>query len=380
MRVAWFGHHSSGRGNGLVTYSRVMAAGLRDRGIGVTFFYHGSDEEQSDDPNAIRIGSFNILDRATISYPGTSRVIEETLRDRQIDIAHASLSFSLLDFSLPDVSHSQGVPIVATLHFPYDRRFTLWGGSTRALYLIYSLPLSKYDAIVIFSEGQREMLASFGVPREKIHVIPNGVDVNRYRPGLSTYKQDIGAEVLIVFCGRVDPEKNVGTLLQVFRDLDPLESCKLVIVGEGMERDRLQERYAGDRRIIFTGFVGDEATRLRILQAADIFVLPSEIEGLSLAMLEAMACGVATVATDVGADGEALAGAGIVLDPRELRAQLRLALELLIQYPEFRRVLGEKARQRAVERYSLDTNIDRVIVLYRELLEAYGGRRWDSTS
>jgi len=378
MRVAWFGHHIRERGNGLVTYSRVVTAGLRARGAEVIFFYHGGDDEESDDPHAIRIGSFNILNHAIISYPGASRIIEETLRERRIDIAHASLSFSLLDFSLPDVTHAQGVPIVATLHIPYDRRFTFWGGSSRALYLLYSLPLSKYDGVIIFSQGQREMLARFGVPRERIHVIPNGVDVNRYQPAPSTYKGEIGADLLIVFCGRVDPEKNVGTLIQVFRDLDPPESHKLVIVGGGIEQERLAERYAGDRRIIFTGFVRDEETRIRILQAADIFVLPSDIEGLSIAMLEAMACGVATVATDVGADGEALMGAGILLDPRELRSQLALALDLLIRYPQFRRELGEKARQRVVERYSLDKNIDQVVALYRDLLASYGGDRWSS--
>jgi glycosyltransferase involved in cell wall biosynthesis len=357
-----------------------MTAGLRERGAEVTFFYHGPDEQQSDDPGAIRIGSFNLLDRATISYPGASRIIEEALRERRIDIAHASLSFSLLDFSLPDVTHAQGVPIVATLHFPYDRRLTFWGGSSRALYLIYSVPLSKYDAIIIFSQGQGEMLARFGVPREKIHVIPNGVDVNRYRPAPSTYKQEIGADLLIVYCGRVDPEKNVDTLIKVFRDLDPPADHKLVIVGGGIEQERLAERYAGDDRIIFTGFIRDEDARIRILRAADIFVLPSDIEGLSLAMLEAMACGVATVATDVGSDGEALAGAGILLDPRELHPQLSLALDLLIRYPAFRQELAQKARQRAVEKYSLDKNIDQVVALYRDLIAGHGGDRWSFTT
>ena len=109
-----------------------------------------------------------------------------------------------------------------------------------------------------------------------------------------------------------------------------------------------------------------------MLRAMDIFVLPSAVEGLSLSLLEAMACGVAPVATDVGSDGEAIRGAGLVLDPKDLEGQLRLALRTLLEYPEFRGSLGRQARLRAVERYSLRDNLNRLLSLYRELRPAAG--------
>jgi len=101
-------------------------------------------------------------------------------------------------------------------------------------------------------------------------------------------------------------------------------------------------------------------------------VLPSMVEGLSLSLLEAMACGVAPAATDVGSDGEALRGAGIVLDTKDLDGQLRLALRTLIEFPDFRRELGRRARARAVERFSLSDNLDRLLSVYRELRPAAG--------
>jgi glycosyltransferase involved in cell wall biosynthesis len=369
MQVAWFGHQSRERGDGLVTYSRVVTAGLRKRGAEVTFFYHGSDEDGPADEYNIRIGSFNILKRAVISTPGANRLIEDTLRRQRIQVAHASLVFSLLDFNLPNLCHSLGVPIVATLHIPFDRRFSLWGTGTRALYMVVSLPLPRYDAVIIFSEEQKQLLVGYGVPDDIIRVIPNGVDVDRWRPGESDFKDQIGAEVLVVYCGRVDPEKNIGALCQVFAELDMPVTSKLVVIGDGLDREHLEYRYAGNPRFVFTGLVHDEAERIRMVRAADIFVLPSDIEGLSLAMLEAMACGVATVATDVGSDGEALQGAGILIDPRELGAQLKLALKTLIDYPDFRRDLGRRARQRAVANYSLEKNLDQVMALYEELLK-----------
>jgi len=84
--------------------------------------------------------------------------------------------------------------------------------------------------------------------------------------------------------------------------------------------------------------------------------------------LEGMACGMATVATDVGCDAEALGGAGIVIDPHNLESQLRVALRVLIEDPDLRRSLGEKARQRVVSRYSLQHNIDQVTRLYQQLI------------
>ena len=109
-----------------------------------------------------------------------------------------------------------------------------------------------------------------------------------------------------------------------------------------------------------------------MLLAMDIFVLASMVEGLALSLIEAMACGVAAVATDVGSDGEALRGAGLVIDLKDLEGQLRLALRTLIDYPEFRAELGRRARARALERYSLANNLDQLLMLYQELRPSTG--------
>jgi glycosyltransferase involved in cell wall biosynthesis len=211
------------------------------------------------------------------------------------------------------------------------------------------------------------MLVDYGVSPERVRVIPNGIDVATYAPGPSDYKESIGASVLAAYVGRVDPEKNVRDFLKAFHELDLPNDHKAVIVGNGMDLASLRRKYHDDHHIIFRGYVGDLRERVRILRAADIFVLPSSIEGLSLAMLEAMASGTAVIATDVGADAEALRGAGIVIDLAAMEAQLPLALRMLIEYPDFRRNLQARARERAVCNYSLETNIDRVVELYREL-------------
>ena len=374
MKIAWFGHVASARGDGIVSYSREMVRGLRQRGQHVTFFYHITRERGlgQRDPRDIRLGSFDILNRAMISSPRAREIIAETIEREQIDLAHISLSFSQLDFSLPEICHDGGVPCVATLHFPYGPPETFWGSAVRVLYRLYAGSLKNYDAVIVFSESQRAMLVDYGVSPDCVRVIPNGIDVTTYAPGPSDYKESIGASVLAAYIGRVDPEKNVRDFLKAFHALDLPDDHKAVIVGNGMDLASLRRKYHDDHRIIFRGYVGELRERIRILRAADIFVLPSSIEGLSLAMLEAMASGTAVIATDVGADAEALRGAGIVIDLAAMEDQLPLALRVLIEYPDFRRDLAARARHRAVTDYSLESNIDRVAELYRELANGRG--------
>ena len=370
LRVAWLGHQSGRAGDGLLTYSREMVTGLRSRGVKVFFVHHGQLPAVTDDSLTLR--SLTGSHRYTISSPRTKRLITELLRRERIDLVHVSLSFStLIDFGLPELCHELGLRVVATFHVPYDSRFSLWQGISTALYRLYAQSLASFDRVIIFSEQQKALLEHYGVPPINVAVIPNGVDIEKYAPGSSEYKESIEASLLVGYLGRVDPEKNVDVLLRAFQDVDSGEDVKLVVIGGGSERRRLERRFRS-ARIVFTGQVMDEAERIAMLRAMDIFVLPSMVEGLSLSMLEAMACGVATVATDVGSDGEALRGVGVLVEPRELDGQLRLALRTLYDFPDFRAELGRRARARTVERYSLADNLDRLLAVYRELRPAAG--------
>lgn len=134
-------------------------------------------------------------------------------------------------------------------------------------------------------------------------------------------------------------------------------------------------RLYGDPRVAFLGLISEEADRVGLLRAAEAFFLPSSIEGLSLALLEAMACGACPIATTVGCDGDAIDGVGVPLDPASPSSDLRLAIGLLTCSPEIARLLGWLARRRVVERYSLDRGIDLLIENYRQLIAESAGLR-----
>ena len=366
MRVAWLGHRSATGADGIITYSREITNGLRERGVDVLFLHHARGQVAEE--GSIALDAFALSHRLVLSPPGSKRKLLDLLRAHEVDLVHVSLAFSSLDFNLPRICHELGVPIVATFHVPYDTRFSVWRGINAAVYRLYAQALGECDAVIIFGDAQRDILAGLGVPRDVIHVLPNGVDVGRYCPGPTAKRAELRAERVFSYMGRIDPEKNVDILLTAFLDSDPPESSRLVIVGGGVDRRRLERRYA-DTRVHFTGVVTDERERIDILRASDAFFLPSSVEGLSLAMLEAMACGAATVATDVGNDGEALRGAGVVLDPTHLESELRATIRLLVETPELCEVLGRMARERAVQRFSLAGNLDALLKLYRRLAE-----------
>lgn len=207
-----------------------------------------------------------------------------------------------------------------------------------------------------------------GVPPESLLVLPNGVDVERWCPGPSDLRARFGGDRLFTYMGRLSAEKHVEELLRAFTEVSP-PGVRLLIVGGGKDLLCLERRYGG-RQVVFLGNVSDERERVAILRASDAFFLPSSIEGLSLALLEAMACGTTVVATDVGVDGDAIRGAGIMLDPTCLEVELQLAIRMLTELPHMCSDLGRVARRRVMERYSLAVTVDRLVQTYGELAGA----------
>lgn len=378
MQIAWLGKKSPFCGN--VTYSREITNALVDRGHQVSFFHFAQEEEEEIAPSSWRECqevSIPFLIRSqvyTIPTLRSSKVLTQALMELQPDLVHASLTLSPLDFLLPEICAELGLPLVATFHPAFDPKRRNLSSSTQHLtYQLYARSLANYDRVIIFSKTQRDLLVRLGVPANRLEVIPNGVDTDKYSPGTSSFKSEVNAEQLFIYLGRITPEKNVESLLRAWKQSNMNPGCKLLIVGDGILRPSLEPFYGPEHGIIWWGYEPDEQRRIEMLRGSDVFILPSLVEGLSLSLLEAMACGIACVATDAGADGEVLAGdtgvgdAGIILKTQGVSEQLKTLLPLLQGHPEFAAQLGQKARKRVEERYTLNRNIDRVEEVYKQV-------------
>lgn len=383
--IAWLGKKSPFCGN--VTYGLTTTEALRDRGHEISFIHFDSSGSTSTETASTGAASspdvvlpYLVKSQVyTIPSPGAQRELRESLERLQPDLVHASLTLSPLDFRLPDLCQQLGLPLVATFHPPFDASLrNLSAGTQQLTYQLYAPSLAKYDRVVVFSELQADVLMRLGVPSHRLAVIPNGVNPQRWTPGnpaepserLQELRQRFSGQRVFLYMGRIATEKNVEALLRAWKLVQP-SGCRLVVVGDGPMRQSLMQNYGEDAGILWWGHEPDQSVRLALLQLAEVFLLPSLVEGLSLALLEAMASGTACVATDAGADGEVLeGGAGIVISTQGVTTQLRTLLPVLRDQPVLTAELGRRARQRALERYTLTQNIDQLERLYGELSPA----------
>jgi glycosyltransferase involved in cell wall biosynthesis len=394
IHIAWLGKKSPFCGN--VTYSLTTTEALRQRGHQVSFIHFDTPAGSTlhrNDPIVQRSrpgGGVEVLSELardnpevtlpylvksqvyTIPSPGALRELRESLERLRPNVVHASLTLSPLDFRLPDLCQHLGVPLVATFHPAFDANLrNIAAGTQQLTYQVYAPSLARYDRVIVFSELQADLLERLGVPRHRLAVIPNGVDTDTWAPAglasqrqLSDLRQRFGGRRVFLYMGRLSTEKNVEALLKAWRLVRPA-GCLLLIVGDGPLRSALQHNEAD---VLWWGYEGDLQRRVALLQAAEVFLLPSLVEGLSLALLEAMACGKACVATDAGADGEALeGGAGIVISTQGVTTQLRTLLPVLRDQPLLTAELGRRARSRVLDRYTLSRNIDAIEKLYTDL-------------
>jgi glycosyltransferase involved in cell wall biosynthesis len=391
--IAWLGKKSPFCGN--VTYSLATTDALRRRGHQVSFIHFDTPATAAlgrQDALPTPVGGVGSSTKGklatenpevalpylvksqvyTIPSPGALRELRESLERLRPDVVHASLTLSPLDFRLPELCQQLGVPLVATFHPAFDANLrNITAGTQQLTYQVYAPSLARYDRVIVFSELQADLLERLGVPQERLAVIPNGVDIDTWTPAgagvhseLNALVQRFGRRRVFLYMGRLSTEKNVEALLRAWRLVQP-KGCVLLIVGDGPLRSALQNN---DEDVIWWGYEADLRRRVALLQIAEVFLLPSLVEGLSLALLEAMACGKACVATDAGADGEALeGGAGIVISTQGVTTQLRTLLPVLRDQPVLTAELGRRARARVLERYTLSSNIDAIEKLYGDL-------------
>jgi glycosyltransferase involved in cell wall biosynthesis len=372
MHIAWLGKKSPFCGN--VTYGREVTNSLLDRGHQVSFVHFAPDDPSPEPRSECQEVSIPFLYKSqiyTIPSFKSSKVLTQALRQLKPDVVHASLTLSPLDFLLPEICAELGLPLVATFHPPFDhKRRNFTSGTQHLMYQLYAPFLANYDRVIVFSKIQRDLLVRLGVPGDRVAIIPNGVDTEKYSPGFSTLKAQLNAQRIFVYQGRIAPEKNVESLLRAWKQADMSKDSKLLIVGNGSSAPSLMSAYGDDQGVIWMGFIADEQQRIQILRGSDVFILPSLVEGLSLSLLEAMSCGVACLATDAGADGEVIEeGAGIVLSTHRVSTQLQTLLPMFQDHPELTLLLGRKARQRVLDRYTLTQNITQLEDLYRQVLQ-----------
>jgi glycosyltransferase involved in cell wall biosynthesis len=213
------------------------------------------------------------------------------------------------------------------------------------------------------------------VPASRLAVADGGCDTERYRYSAEARRKlraqlEIAEEELVLgVCCRLVPVKRLDRLIRLVAGIERLGlATKLLIVGDGPERARLEALNAnldaGDR----IRFLGHRDDLPELYSAFDVFCLPSEAEGMSNSILEAMACRLPVLASDIppnrglvhpGRNGYLLS----FEDLEEFQESLRNLLE-----PVTRKAMGEWGRELVESKYSLDARIRKELSIYQEVL------------
>ncbi len=304
-----------------------------------------------------------------------------------IDVAHSHTWYTGLGGHL--ASQLYGIPHVVTAHSlephrPWKREQL--GGGYEVSSWSEKNAMEYADAVIAVSAGMKDSILD-AYPRidaDKVHVVLNGIDTQVWQPGESAVLDKLGADKqrpIVAFVGRITRQKGVKHLLKAVQSFD--EDIQLVLCAGApdtpeiaAETEALVEELRSKRDGVF--WVKDMLSREEIKQVysgADVFVCPSIYEPLGIVNLEAMACGTAVVASNVGGipevvvDGET----GVLVnydaaDEATFEADLAAAVNRVAADKELTQRFGSAGRQRAIDAFSWATIAQQTVDIYRSLM------------
>jgi glycosyltransferase involved in cell wall biosynthesis len=357
---------------GIENHIRLLAEGLRSCGIDARVLVTNSGpdtlREVIGGVPVVKTGRLLNVSSAPVSaefYPALRRM------ERGIDIAHLHIPYPPGELGHLLLGRSRRT--VATYHSDIVRQ--------KALGAVYSpflqMLLAQADLIAVSNPAYIHSSRFLHRVADKCRVIPYGIQLDRFdrTPANTIAAAQMRAQfgnALLLFVGRLRHYKGVDVLLHAMRKLD----AHLLIVGTGpMEAEwrAIAEDGELNQKVTFAGDLSDSAL-VTAYHAADVFVLPStnRAEAFGIVQLEAMACGLPVVCTELGTgtsfvnrSGET----GFVVRPGDPEA-LAAAIDKLLDNEELRRTMARAAKARAHREFSNQTMLARVIAFYQEALLA----------
>lgn len=370
--------------SGITNYIALNKRHLEAQGHEVFVFTFGDEDYPDNEANVIRSPGLPILDTGYYISFSYSQQARRQLRTMDlVHVHHPFLSGSLaLRYCRP-----RAIPVVFTNHTRYDLYAQAYLPNMpdvigeRALAAYLPAFCRNCDLVISPSAGMRDILRSFGVDAA-IDVVPNGVDLEPFRrPQCRQVRADFGfspEDTLLVYTGRLGPEKNLEFLLRSFSGAaQAYDHLGLILVGDGPLRESLHERVASmglEQRVHFTGMLPYEELP-GYLAMADAFVTASVTEVHPLSVIEAMAAGLPVLGTQSPGVGDTVEdGLTGFLVPSEDMAAFTAKMVRMVTDPDQRRELGRRAAQ-AADAYAIERTTKMMLERYRKVIGQVGERK-----
>lgn len=281
------------------------------------------------------------------------------------DILHYHAEGPCAMLWLPKIFHKK---IVVTVH-GLDWQRAKWGIFASGVIKFGEKMAAKYaDEVIVLSENVRQYFAD--TYNRQVTYIPNGINrPAQWQAELITEKYGLAKDGYILFLGRIVPEKGLHYLIEAFSKLDT--DKKLVITGGNSQAveymNRIHRMAAKDERIIMTDFVQGQMLE-ELYSNAYAFVLPSDVEGMALSLLEAMSYGNCCLVSDICENTEVVEDKAFVFRKGDVK-DLRKKLQYLLDHPEVVKSYAEQSADFVCGKYNWDDIVDETIQLYQNIVE-----------
>ena len=345
-----------------------MAIKLNEHGIqtDIMTFNYSSTFKPIWGKSEVTLNNLKIIRMPVIKLPRPTFFINHLTKSlgtelKQYDLIHFH---NETDLSFPIFSYNLKKPKLFHTHV-LDSTYNSYSMNPMAKRVFINLA----DIYIALSNFALKLLTNLGVPTQKITILPNGIDVNRFREGK---KEKPGN--LLLFVGRLDPKKGLDTLLASLKHIE--EPVELVIIGPSSSYVGYSQYIiklindlskSSRHKIRYIGKVNSEDL-IGWYQKASMLIMPSIHESFPMVNLESLACGTPVIASDVGAISEVVRNYqnGILIPPSD-PIKLASAIQYLLSNENERLRFGKSGRKWIVENYSTDITVEKYIALYHSL-------------
>ena len=303
-------------------------------------------------------------------YPFTPS-LSQRIKLLNPDIIHAESHLFLPSLQAVRKAREMGKPCIVTIHGVFAERGPFVNFLQFAYMRTLGLEIFKNaNRIICLTRTDANEIIKIGCPEKKIRIIPNAVDTEKFKPS------KVRRDDLIVWTGRFVPEKGIEYLIKAAKIVcENIRYCRFLLIGHGPLKQKILKlisEYGIERFVDIIGPLARDKIA-KILKSATIFAFPSLREGMPLSVLEAMACGLPVIGSnvpgikDIIIDGEN----GILVPPRNPE-KLADAILTILNDRTLRQKIGQNARELILKKYSWEVVLDRIMETYYEALEDYG--------
>lgn len=360
-------------GSGVVATELGMA--LAKAGHEVHFITYSRPVRLKETVANIHFHGVRVSDYPLFEYPPYELVLSSKLVDvalyENLDLVHVhyAIPHASAAWMAQQILKSKGkeLPFITTLH---GTDITLVG-SDPSFGPVIEFAMENSNALTAVSADlKKDTIEQFGIKNE-IQVIPNFINLNEYKPKCDPELRARFApngERLVVHMSNFRPVKRVGDAVQVFNKIRERIPAKLLLIGDGPERPRIEQLCRSLPFCSDVQFFGKTSTPEELLSVSDLFLLPSETESFGLAALEAMASGVPVVSTNSGGIPEVnIHGqSGLLSNVGDIESMAKHALSILENTEELNRFKANALRQ--AQRFSVESILPVYESLYRSVL------------